>query len=107
MKAPVDLIGAHTATGASTTVHELGKSGSPGQASGIALAQRIVTVTGTFTGTVKLEVSLDNSNYFDLITGITSAQMYVIPDGYRYLRSNCTAYTSGTINVHAQKFVEA
>lgn len=106
MKAPVDQIGAHTATGASATVHELGAEGTAGQSTGIANPTRHVEVYGTFTGTVKIQGSMDGTNWTDWITGITAPAWHIIPDGPRYIRSNCTAYTNGTISVQAQKFVE-
>ena len=105
--APVDLIGTHTATGASATLHKLGKEGVPGTSSkGIESTVRHIHVTGTFSGTVKLEGSMDGTDFVDWITGITAPAWYIIPDGPLYIRSNCTAFTSGTITVKAQKFIE-
>ena len=108
MKAPVDVIGTHTGTGASTTHHKLGKEGVAGlNTDDIGSTTRLIAITGVFSGTLKIEGSLDESNWFDWITGVTSPSLYIINDGPLFLRSNCTAYTSGTATVKVQKFIEA
>jgi hypothetical protein len=105
MITPIDLIGEHTATGASTKVHALGRDRS-GKGDGVASLRRIIQVTGIAGGSViKIQWSLDLSNWKDLIE-ITADDGYVLEDGIRYIRSNCTTYGSGTVRVYAQKFVE-
>ncbi len=62
------------------------------------LESAVVWVVGTFVGTVKLQVSPDNTNWVDSGSSVTAPAMIAIPDGAKYARLNCTAYTSGTIS---------
>lgn len=68
-----------------------------------------LTVSGTFVGTVQLERSFDGGTTYVPISGATlgTTATYTAPTtlvgveterGVLY-RANCTAYTSGTINV--------
>lgn len=107
MKVPVDTIGTHTGTGASSVSHQLGDDGFSGSASRVANPTRHIHVTGIAGGSVvKIQGSMDGSNWVDWITGISADGWYIIVDGPRYIRSNCTTYGSGTVTVKAQKFVE-
>lgn len=54
-------------------------------------------VTGTFVGTVKLQVSPDNVAWVDSGSPVTAPALIAIPEGVGYVRLNCTAYTSGSI----------
>ena len=89
-------LGAHTGTGAATAV-------SLGQTQDLNLST--VYVYGTFVGTVSIEVSPDGTNYTIATTPAgapitaTAPGTYVIAGDATHVRSNCTAYTSGTINV--------
>lgn len=106
MLAPIDLIGSHTATGASSTVHSLGSAYLSRQ-NKISDKNRIIQVTGIAGGSViKIQWSLDLVNWVDLITGISADAGYVLEDGIMHVRSNCTTYGTGTVLVYAQKFVE-
>lgn len=104
MKVAVDTIATHTATGAGTS-HALWADGDKKQGS-IADGQRLLQISGTFSATIKLEVSLDGTNWNDLETDITTAVARVIPDAWPYLRSNCTAFTSGSAVVKVSKLLE-
>lgn len=105
MKAPVDTIGSHTGTGAGSGVSALGDAGTPGQ--GIASPIRHFHITGIAGGSiVKLQGSLDNSNWYDWLTNIAADGWFIVPDGPLYMRSNCTTFGSGTVTVKCQKFVE-
>jgi len=112
MKVVVETIGTHTATGAdsSARVSKLGADGYPtGIAGKISSLTRIITVTGIAGGsTMKIQASLDNSNWFTWISEsvITADDEYVITDGPLYIRSYCVAYGSGTVTVKVQKFIE-
>jgi hypothetical protein len=112
MRALTDTIAEHTGTGASTTIHELGSDSSPGavggtSSSGIASTIRHIHVTGIAGGSVvKIEGSMDASNWVDWITSIEADGWFIINDGPRFIRSNCTTHGSGTVTVQAQKFVD-
>lgn len=109
MRSVVQTIGTHTATGvdASGRVSVLGDDGKPaGQ--GASDTRRHIHVTGATAGssTVKIQGSLDNSNWVDWITGIAADGWYIIEDGPLYIRSNVTTFGSGTVTVKVQKYVE-
>lgn len=55
-------------------------------------------VSGTFVGTIKIQVSLDASNWIDLVT-TSSTGGFENTAPWKYVRSNCSAYTSGTATV--------
>jgi hypothetical protein len=54
-------------------------------------------VTGITTATVALEGSLDGTTFFTLGTALTANGLVTVANAPKYLRANCTAYTSGTI----------
>lgn len=56
----------------------------------------VVQVTGTFTATLKLEGSMDGTNFQQIGSDITAAGLTAISPVYNYIRLNTTAYTSGT-----------
>lgn len=67
-----------------------------------------VQLTGTFSGTVTFEVTVDGTNWVAVemttpagaaaATTATGAGIFVAPvAGYRKFRARCSAYTSGTI----------
>lgn len=57
--------------------------------------------TGAFSGSAKIQGSDDNSTWADIGTAYTTTgggtQFVNISDLPKYLRLNCTAYTSGTV----------
>lgn len=108
MKAIVDLIGSHTSTGASSLVHRLGgDSRAGGLGLGIASPTRIIQVSGIAGGSIiKIEGSLDGTNWVTWIANINADNAFIVDDGPVMMRSNCTTYGSGTVEVHFQKFVE-
>ena len=55
-------------------------------------------VSGTFVGTIKIQVSNDNANWIDLVE-TTGTGGFENSAPWHYVRANCTAYTSGTIVV--------
>jgi len=107
MKAIIDLIGSHTTTGVSTIEHRLGgDSRAGGLGLGIATPTRIIQVSGIAGGSlIDIEGSLNGTSWIKWITGINADNAFIIDDGPILMRSNCTTYGSGTVEVHIQKFV--
>ena len=85
LTAPVTLLSAVTATGASTAVQADG--GQPA----------FLQVSGITVGTVALQGSLDGTTFATIGTALTADGIITIANAPKYLRANCTAYTSGTI----------
>jgi hypothetical protein len=79
------LLNAVTATGASTAVQIDG--GQP----------VFMQVSGITSATVVLQGSLDGTNWATLGSALTADGIVTIANAPKYLRANCTAYTSGTI----------
>jgi len=107
MRVVYELIGEHTATGPSSIVSTLGsdtKAG--GVAKKIADLKRIITIEGIAGGSiVNIEGSVNGSTFFPWVTGVSADGVYIIDDGVLFMRSNCTTYGSGTIQVWMQKYV--
>ena len=82
---PITLLSAVTATGASQAVQA--DAGQPAflQVSGITIA------------TVAFQGSLDGTTFATIGTALTADGIVTIANAPKYLRANCTAYTSGTI----------
>jgi hypothetical protein len=85
LTAPVTLLSAVTATGASTAVQA--DAGQPA----------FLQVSGITSATVALQGSLDGTTYATIGTALTADGIVTIANAPKYLRANCTAYTSGTI----------
>ena len=85
LASPITLLSAVTATGASTAVQV-----DPGQPA-------FLHVTGITTATVALQGSLDGTTYSTVGTALTADGFVTLANAPKYLRANCTAYTSGTI----------
>ena len=85
LTAPLTLLSSVVAAGASVAVQA--------DAGGPAFLQ----VTGITTATVALEGSLDGTTFFTLGTALTANGLVTVANAPKYLRANCTAYTSGTI----------
>ena len=85
LTAPVILLSAVTATGASTAVQA--DAGQPA----------FLQVSGITSATVALQGSLDGTTYATIGTALTADGIVTIANAPKYLRANCTAYTSGTI----------
>lgn len=85
LTAPITLLNSVTASGASRAVQA--------DAGGPAFLQ----VTGITTATVALEGSIDGTTFFTLGTALTANGLVTVAVAPKYLRANCTAYTSGTI----------
>ncbi len=79
------LLSAVTATGASTAIQIDG--GQP----------VFMQVSGITSATVVLQGSLDGTNWATLGSALTADGIVTIANAPKYLRANCTAYTSGTI----------
>ena len=79
------LLNAVTATGASTAVQVDG--GQP----------VFLQVSGITTATVALQGSLDGTTFATIGTALTADGIVTIANAPKYVRANCTAYTSGTI----------
>lgn len=85
LTAPITLLNNVVAAGASVAVQA--------DAGGPAFLQ----VTGITTATVELQGSLDGTTFFTLGTALTANGLVIVAAATKYLRANCTAYTSGTI----------
>lgn len=79
------LLNAVTATGASSAVQVDG--GQP----------VFLQVSGITTATVALQGSLDGTTFATIGTALTADGIVTIANAPKYVRANCTAYTSGTI----------
>lgn len=85
LSAPTTLLSAVTATGASRAVQC--DAGAPA----------FLQVNGITTATVAFQGSLDGSNWYTLGSALTADGIVTVANSPKYLRANCTAYTSGTI----------
>ena len=85
LAAPITLLSAVVATGASTAVQV-----DPGQPA-------FLQVSGITTATVAFQGSLDGTTFATIGTALTADGIVTISNAPKYLRANCTAYTSGTI----------
>lgn len=85
LSAPTTLLSAVTATGASRVVQC--DAGAPA----------FLQVNGITTATVAFQGSLDGSNWYTLGSALTADGIVTVANAPKYLRANCTAYTSGTI----------
>jgi len=85
ISAPVTLLSAVGATGASKAVQVDG--GQPA----------FLQVSGITSATVVLQGSLDGTNWSTIGTALTADGMITVANAPKYLRANCTVYASGTI----------
>ena len=85
LSAAKTLLNAVTATGASSAVQVDG--GQP----------VFLQVSGITTATVALQGSLDGTTFATIGTALTADGIVTIANAPKYIRANCTAYTSGTI----------
>ena len=85
LTAPVTLLSAVTATGASTAVQA--DAGQPA----------FLQVSGITSATVALQGSLDGTTYATIGTALTADGIITVANAPKYLRANVTAWTSGTI----------
>lgn len=60
------------------------------------LTNKTVWVSGTFVATIKLQGSLDGTNWIDLQAALATATAYQVEETLQYLRTETTGYTSGT-----------
>ena len=86
----VTLLNAAAATGAGSTVE-------PALDPDEQYQNLPVQVTGTFVGTVAVEVSLDGVTWY-AFTSKTAVEAFTIPF-FPFVRGNVTAFTSGAITV--------
>ena len=85
LTAPITLLNAVVATGASTAVQV--DSGQPA----------FLQVSGITSATVALQGSLDGTNWSTLGTALTANGIVTVQNAPTYLRANCTVYATGTI----------
>jgi hypothetical protein len=83
--APITLLSAVTATGASKAVQV--DSGLPA----------FLQVNGITSATVALQGSVDGATYATIGTALTADGIITVANAPKYLRANCTVYVSGTI----------
>lgn len=88
MSAPITLINAVTATGASRALTPDG-------------AVTHFAVNGITSATVNIEGSLDGTNWHLIGTALTSNGLVTVTNPPRFVRANVFAYVSGTITVKA------
>ena len=58
-----------------------------------------VWVVGTFVGTLQVQVSPDGTNWVNEGSALTAPGKISIPKAAKQVRGDCTAYTSGTIEM--------
>ena len=85
LTAPITILNAVVATGASKAVQA--DAGQPA----------FLQVSGITSATVALEGSLDGTNWSTLGTALTANGMVTVANAPKYLRANCTVYVTGTI----------
>jgi len=85
LTAPVTLLSAVTATGASTAVQA--DAGQPA----------FLQVSGITSATVALQGSLDGTTFSTIGTALTGDGIITVANAPKYLRANCTVYVTGTI----------
>jgi dihydroorotate dehydrogenase len=85
LTAPITLLNAVEATGASRAVQA--DAGQPA----------FLQVSGITSATVALEGSLDGANWSTIGTALTANGMVTVANAPKYLRANCTVYVTGTI----------
>ena len=85
LTAPITLLSAVGATGASTAVQV--DTGQPA----------FLQVSGITSATVVLQGSLDGTNWSTLGSALTADGLVTVANAPKYLRANCTVYVSGTI----------
>ena len=85
LTAPITLLNAVVATGASKAVQA--DAGQPA----------FLQVSGITTATVAFQGSLDDTNWSTIGTALTANGIVTIANAPKYLRANVTAWTSGTI----------
>ena len=83
--APITLLSAVTATGASKAVQV--DSGNPA----------FLQVNGITSATVALQGSIDGTNWSTIGTALTADGLITVANAPKYLRANCTVYVSGTV----------
>lgn len=85
LTAPITLLSAVGATGASKAVQA--DAGQPA----------FLQVSGITSATVAMQGSLDGTNWSTIGTALTADGMITVANAPKYLRANCTVYVSGTI----------
>lgn len=66
--------------------------------------EKTVLVGGTFTGSMKIQGSMDGTNWADLTGAITTPSSNAITHTVAYLRVNLTALSAGTPVVYFDGF---
>jgi hypothetical protein len=85
LTAPITLLSAVGATGASKAVQA--DAGQPA----------FLQVSGITTATVAFQGSLDGTTFATIGTALTADGIVTIANAPKYLRANCTVYVTGTI----------
>jgi len=85
LTAPITILNAVVATGASSAVQA--DAGQPA----------FLQVSGITSATVVLQGSLDGTNWSTLGTALTADGLITVANAPKYLRANCTVYVTGTI----------
>jgi hypothetical protein len=85
LTAPITILNAVVATGASKAVQA--DAGQPA----------FLQVSGITSATVALQGSLDGTNWSTLGTALTADGLVTVANAPKYLRANCTVYVTGTI----------
>ena len=85
LTAPITLLNAVGATGASTAVQV--DTGQPA----------FLQVSGITSATVALQGSLDGTNWSTIGTALTANGIITVANAPKYLRANCTVFVTGTI----------
>ena len=85
LTAPITLLNAVVATGASKAVQA--DAGQPA----------FLQVSGITSATVAFQGSLDGTTFATIGTALTADGIVTVANAPKYLRANCTVYVSGTI----------
>lgn len=83
--------------GASATVIQTATAVAAGTAQTLASpsAPRAFVLSGTFVATIKIQVSMNGTTWYDLAS-YTAPAVLESTGPWKYVRGNCTAFTSGT-----------
>ena len=85
LTAPITLLNAVVATGASKAVQA--DAGQPA----------FLQVSGITSATVAFQGSLDGTTFATIGTALTADGIVTVANAPKYLRANCTVYVTGTI----------
>lgn len=95
-----DLSGGRASGTSTVLINAAGSASGAGTANAITKQGKphAYVVSGTFVGTVKVQVSMDNSTWYDLAS-YTAPAVLESTGPWAYVRGNVSAWTSGAITL--------